>query len=269
MTAPEIATLEEFAALARIKPRYARELLLRGRLVLTDDGQVRVRESAERMRDTAVRDVLPAECTLTDFALLANVRQSYASQLKADGRLVMTDDGKRVRVAESLAQIRATTDPSKAGVAARHAEARGAAVGVPPVSPAQGACRDRDVEPDDVDDDGDEADTATPPTGRAGRAGSAYQVARALREQHMAELAGMDLAARRGELLDRDAVRAACSDAVTQFRTRLEGLATTLGPQLAPVTDEGRCTAMLAEHIGHLLEELERKFKAMTPEVGT
>lgn len=258
MTAPEIATLDEFAALARIKPRYARELMLLGRLVMTDDGQVRVRESGERMRDTSVRGVLPAESTLTDFALLANVRQSYASQLKADGRLVLTQDGKRVRVAESLERIRETADPSKAGVAARHAEARGGAAAVPPVSPAQAA----DDEPDDDDDE----DAATPPTGRAG---SAFQVARALREQHMAELAGMDVAARRGELLDRDAVRAACSEAVTQFRTRLEGLATTLGPQLAPVTDEGRCTAMLAEYFGHVLEELERKFKAMTPEVGT
>lgn len=198
---------------------------------------------------------LPETATLTDFALLCGFKQGYASQLKAAGRLVLTDDDKRVRVAASLARIRDTADPSKAGVAARHAQARGVpALPSSPTTPPPAS---------DPDDDQDEdAPLLT------GRAGSAYQDARARREQHMAELAGMDVAVRRAELLDRDAVRSACSDAVTQFRTRLEGLSTTLGPQLAPVTDEARCTAMLAEYFGHLLEELERKFKAMTPEVG-
>lgn len=252
----DLVSPEQFAALARMKPRFVRELKLRDRLVLSDDGgKVWARASTARIKATeASNGTLPAEATLSDFAVLAGFRQSYASQLKAEGRLVLTEDGKRVRVAESLATIRDTRDPSKAGVVDRHAQERGAGVNLPTAE----ADEDEDL---DEDREREGAGAAAAPGHR-----SAFHEARAKRETHMAELAAMDVAARRGELLDRDSVRAACADAVTTFRTRLEGLSTTLGPQLAPIADEGRCTAMLAEHFEHLLEELERKFKAMTPE---
>ena len=59
------------------------------------------------------------------FARLIGERSpSYITQLKGEGRLVLTDDGKRVRVQESIALIKATADPAKAGVAARHAANR-------------------------------------------------------------------------------------------------------------------------------------------------
>jgi hypothetical protein len=256
--ADDTVSLEQFAVLARLKPRFVRELKLRGRLVLTEEGdKVLVRASNARIRATEdTNGELPAESTLSDFALLAGFRQSYASQLKAEGRLVLTEDGKRVRVAESLAKIRDTRDPSKTGVVDRHAVARGSDVRLPP---------------DDLEDDDDlehERERDTPPGAAPSGHRSAFHEARAKRETHMAELAAMDVAVRRGELLDREAVRTACAEAVTTFRTRLEGLSTTLGPQLAPVTDEGRCTALLAEHFEHLLEELERKFRAMTPEAA-
>ena len=66
----------------------------------------------------------PETSTFGEFAKIARFKASYVTQLKNDNRLVLTDDGKRVRVAESLARIAATKDPSKAGVAARHAAAR-------------------------------------------------------------------------------------------------------------------------------------------------
>lgn len=255
---PDVASLAQFAVLAGLKPAYARELKLRGRLVLTDDGQVRVRESAERMHDASVADVLPELATLSDFAVLARCAQSYASQLKAEGRLVLTDDGKRVRVAESLAQIRDTQDPAKAGVTARHTEARGAALNLPP---------DTGDDDGDLDDDDDAtAEAAAKAAGSQHR--GAFHQARARRETAQAEMSEMELAQRRGELLDRADVRSACAAAVTEFRTRLESLSTTLGPQLAPVADEARCIALLAEHHEQLLEELARKFRAMAPEVS-
>src|SRR5690606_28339636 len=54
-------------------------------------------------------------------------KASYVTQLKAANRLVLTPDRRRVLVADSLRLIEDTRDPSKAGVAARHAAARGSA----------------------------------------------------------------------------------------------------------------------------------------------
>jgi hypothetical protein len=66
-------------------------------------------------------DQAGATATFARFARILECSKSYVTQLKADGRLVLTDDSQRVRVAESLERIRATADPAKAGVVARHA----------------------------------------------------------------------------------------------------------------------------------------------------
>ena len=62
--------------------------------------------------------------TFSEFAKVLRVKPRAITQLKADDRLILTEDGKRVRVEASLARIRETADPSKAAVAARHAAAR-------------------------------------------------------------------------------------------------------------------------------------------------
>src|SRR5690606_16487416 len=71
----------------------------------------------------------PETAGFREFAALAGFKPSYVTELRKVGRLVLTGDGKRVRVAESLALIEQTRDPAKAGVAARHAAARAAVSG--------------------------------------------------------------------------------------------------------------------------------------------
>lgn len=195
---------------------------------------------------------LPETATLAEFARLADRKRSYITDLKASGRLVLTQDGKRVRVAESLALIAATRDPSKAGVVARHEAARTPAEGqeAAPSIVASPAAADRD---DEAGEDGDEA------TG-------GYQYWRKRTERAKALSAERENRLRDRELLEADQVAATVSAAITTLRNRFESLPDILGPQLAAEEDEGRVRALLAETIEHALEEASRQFYQLARE---
>src|SRR5699024_2279062 len=64
---------------------------------------------------------LPDTATFAEFARIAGFKRSYITQLRKDDRLVL--EGRRVKVAESLALITDSADPAKRGVAERHAAA--------------------------------------------------------------------------------------------------------------------------------------------------
>jgi len=250
MDLPATASLAEFARLAGFKRAYVSQLQLAGRLVMADDGKsVRVAESLARIE--ATRDQPdpppPAEATFAQFAFIAGCRPSYVTQLKADGRLVLTEDGKRVRVAESIERIAATRDPSKAGVVERHAAARGDGLSIPTTEGEEGGDPEGDTE----------------------GAGEGYQYWRARNEKAKALASERENAIADGRLLDVEAVTAAVTAAVTTLRTSLESLPSTLGPELAATTDEGVARALLADAIEHALEELARQFGALArTEVG-
>lgn len=57
----------------------------------------------------------PTELSQKDFAALRGVSEPMVVKWKRKGRLVMTDDGKRVRVAESIALLESTRDPGRGG----------------------------------------------------------------------------------------------------------------------------------------------------------
>lgn len=190
----------------------------------------------------------PAVLSFAGFAELAGYRRSYITQLKRDGRLVLTDDGKAVRVRESLARIAATRDPSKDGVAARHAAARQQAAATPAPAPYE------------APPPRPSAASADP---SAAAAGSSYQNARAVRERFLALQAKLEYERAVAKLLDAGAVEAAASSAVTLLRSRLEALPDILGPQLAPITDEAQLRATLAEAIEHALDETARQFSSL------
>ncbi len=64
--------------------------------------------------------------TRTEFAALQGWSKSYVSKLGSEGRLVLTEDGKLVKVAESLARIAATTGaPERASAPAVSPQYRG------------------------------------------------------------------------------------------------------------------------------------------------
>lgn len=181
------------------------------------------------------------------FARILGERSpSYVTQLKADGRLVLTEDGKRVRVPESLALIRSTADPSKAGVVARHeAERQAPVAAAAPALPTGGGSGDADGDSD----------------AEGGARG--YQYWRERSERAKALSAERENEIAEGKLLVAADVEAVVADAVTQLRGRFESLPDILGPQLAAESDEGRARALLAEAIEHALEETSRQFATL------
>lgn len=187
----------------------------------------------------------PATAPLKTFAAILGCKPSYVTALKKAGRLVLTDDGKAVRVAESLARIEATRDPSMAGVAARHAQARGAELAAPAggaVAPAaeQGGA----VVPPKDPQDPDEPDSDESPD---------YQRWRARKERAVALREEMKLAEEAGELVRREDAAAVVASAFTTLRTTLESLPDSIAPVLAGEADETRVRALLTDEIEHAL----------------
>ncbi|GAB3305701.1 hypothetical protein GCM10027564_06590 [Luteimonas notoginsengisoli] len=191
----------------------------------------------------------PEICGLREFAALAGFKPSYITELKNAGRLVLTDDRKKVRVAESLALIDQTRDPARAGVAARHAAARAASAAQADEAAAQagGAGEGDDAPPATYSDPVEASHARRKAKAIADKAEA--DARKALRDEQL-EL---------GQLLEADQVDFAVRGAVATFRTSLENLPNTLAPELAALSDEGRIRVVLGEALEHALEELSRK----------
>lgn len=166
----------------------------------------------------------PDEMTQRAFAEHIGKRPSYITELKQAGRIVMSADGRRVMVAESLERIEATKSPDKAHVAERHAQARG--------------------------DEPAVEETA---------ADASYAESRARRENFQAKLAELEYRRQAGELVELAAVQATVADICTVLRSGLETLPDVLAPQIAPVTDESIVRARLAEEVELLLGQVEHR----------
>lgn len=244
---PQMESLAAFAIRTGYKLKYVKLLRDQGRLVMADDGkQVMVVESIARINETRDPSKLPkvdetTEETITAFAARLNNKPSYVCSLRDQGRLVMTADGKRVMVEASIALLRQTSDPSRQGVADRHAAARSE-------SPA----------PEQDDDSGEapQAPAATPEQ-------RMFHQSRAQKEHWNALAAQRDYEVSMRQLLPAAEVDGAIADAVTQLRARLETLPDILAPQLAAEPDEAKCRALLADEIEHALQELARAFGAI------
>ena len=180
--------------------------------------------------------------TARELAERLGFKPHYGNQLVKDGRFVLAPDGKRVLVAESLARYQATKDPSKQGVADRHAAARAAA--------------------DDSDDhDADSAPAYRPAQGASDAAvGNSYQQARAVKEKFLALEAKRAYEVAIGQLRDSREVEGLAATAMTELRIRLENLATTVAPMLTNQPDEAKVRALLQDQFAHALESASHHF---------
>jgi hypothetical protein len=185
---------------------------------------------------------LPETCTLREFASIAGFKPSYITRLKADDRLVLTEDGKRVRVVESLQRIKDTADPTRIGVVRRHAEHR-QAQGSGEVPPAS-----------DELHGSDEPDEAT----------STYQHWRERGERAKALAAERENDIADRKLLRADELEPAIADAFTLIRARIEALPEVLGDELAVMTDPQAVRARMREEIEQLLTETSNKLEALS-----
>lgn len=175
-----------------------------------------------------------------EFARHIGKTPGYITQQKASGRIVM--QGRMVNVEETIKLIAETSDPSKAGVADRHAQEREQKQTSQPISGPAGQVLD------DI----------------TGKAGSAYQQARAMKEKYAAMQAKIAYEKEVGILLVAHDVMLAVADGDAIIRNRLESLPDMLAPQLAAEMDEQKIRALLMDHIEHLLGELSQSFHKLT-----
>lgn len=160
--------------------------------------------------------------TRAEFARQQGWAKSYVTKLANEGRLVEDDKG-FVQVSASLLRIRDTADPSKAGVASRHAALR--APQAPPSDSAPAFA----------------GETA----GEGG--GSVYQSARAKRETFAAMKEELEYQRLAGTSCDVGLVRAAAEEAGAQLRQAHEAMIDRLVPELAATADLERIRALLVE----------------------
>jgi len=168
---------------------------------------------------------VPATETPAAFARRLGCARSYITQLKHDGRLVLSADGKVIQVAESIARIAATKDPSRAARARQPEE---------PAQPPAGQGTSTD----------DEAGT------------SDFQSARARTEHYKSLQAKADYEKSIGVLVESDAVRNATAEVGQAVRRALERIPDDLAPLLVGIEDETRIRTLLAEHVESALENL-------------
>jgi len=184
--------------------------------------------------------------SFAEFARHAGFKPSYITQLKREGRLVLTDDGKAVKAAESLARIQETRDPSKAAVAARHAAARvsAAASSEPPAPPSPPA--------DSADDE--------PDAGLQVR--HDYQAARAKREHIAAEIAELEFRKLAGELIEVSALRPVLAGAVATLCAALDRIEHDVVPVLVGL-DEEAMRVQIRDYVDTVRADLSESFAKM------
>lgn len=168
----------------------------------------------------------------SEFASAQGWSPSYVTKLGKQGRLVLDESGKLVDVAATLARLKRTEDPGKAGVKQHHAASRS----------------EKHVRHDAPADDVSPVAAADP----------RYWDNKARREGALAELAELELAKRRGELVDRARVESAAFAIGRMLRDAVLGLPTQLAPALASVTDSFEVEAQLRTALRRVFEDTAR-----------
>ncbi|MDH0120828.1 terminase small subunit [Stutzerimonas stutzeri] len=170
--------------------------------------------------------------TKAEFADSRGWSRPYVSKLSKQGRLVLTEDGKKVDVEATLALLGETADPSKAGVAERHQRERaekGVHALVTPLAPP----------------------SSMPPAG----GGDSYQKARAHREHFLALLAEDEFLKGRGELVERKAVDLAAFNTARTLRDLILGLPPKVAGELVAISDTWEMERRLTELLRSVLED--------------
>jgi hypothetical protein len=180
-----------------------------------------------------------AYLTKSEFATKQSWSPSYVTKLGKQGRLVFSPDGKRIDVAATLVILNRTTDPAKEGVRQHHALGRNDKhVGVHTRADAPS----------------DEAPASTP----AAAADPQYWSNKARREGALAELAELELAKKRGDLVDRQRVEETAFAMARMLRDTLMGLPTTLAPKVAGMTEHFEIEAAMRDEIRRVLDDFAK-----------
>ncbi len=174
--------------------------------------------------------------TKSEFATKQGWSPSYVTKLGKQGRLAFAPDGKRIDVAATIRMLSRTTDPAKEGVRQHHAAGR--------VDKNVTAHTRHDAPADDVP-----APTAADPQ---------YWNNKARREGALAEMAELELAKKRGDLVDRQRVEDAAFAIGRMLRDSVLGLPTQLAPEFAAMTDAFEIENKMRAALRRVLEDTSR-----------
>ena len=174
----------------------------------------------------------PESVSRAEFARQIGRARSWVTKLAQAGRLVLTDDGKRVRVAESLRLI-GQTEGTRSDVADRHAEARGG---------------------------------ESPHTLESARKLKAISEARRLAA--IAEKEEMERDKMAGALLAREDVDFVLKDFGATLRALLETLPDRLAPRVYPLTTLDETHAVLREEAEDILREMAETMRRRREHLG-
>lgn len=191
----------------------------------------------------------PESLAFKAFAAHLGCRPSYITELRKSGRLVLTEDGRAVRVAESLARIEATRDPARAGVVDRHAAQRGSALTAPAAPSPSPRAEEGTGAPADDDSDNNNPD---------------YQRWKARRERAAALREEMRLGEEAKDYIRRADAAAVVAAAFVMLRTALEMLPDSLAAVLAAENDEVRARVLLAEEVESILGNCAAGLRTIT-----
>lgn len=186
----------------------------------------------------------PETMTLSQFNKHMGFKGRYVYQLRDEGRLVLATDGKSVLVAQSLARIQETKDPSRAAVADRHAKQRGYEIGA--------------SEEADKSDSGADEVSASSYDFQGGKAKKEHFAA--LREEaaYHKEI---------GNLMDADEAIGAFADAGAKVAAVLDAVPATVGPMLAGL-EQAEVIRVLAEQMDIARSELSVAMSKLAAEIA-
>lgn len=169
--------------------------------------------------------------TQAEFARHINKQRSYITQLKHEGRIVMSDDGKRVLVNESINLLKETADYNRDDVTKRHAEER---------------------EKKSRGDEYDWLEDADPNK-------TTLAKGRAIEQHYKALSARMDYKASIGDLVSKDEVKNAVLDIVSTFRQSIENFPHRVAADLVG-KDVDFIRSTLRQEVYQVLTDLQKNF---------
>lgn len=223
-------TQAEFASLMGLSRPYIAKLVTNGVIHLSETGLIDPKTAIEAMKAAGESTAFADTMSLADFARYLGCKPSYITKLKQAGRLVLTEDGRRVKVTPSKERIEATRDPAKA---------------------------QNTTTPETHDE------AATNPNDPTTVTNPDYQAARAKREHYNALQAEADYRAKIRDLLEAPRVRAILADILTELRGQLESLPYTLSPALAAETSEQTVQSMLQTEIENALAAAAQRLEKL------
>lgn len=166
---------------------------------------------------------------------------SYITKLKNQGKLVLDPTGKLVDVPATFAKLKETADPTKQGVRDHHAEQR----------------LDRDVT-QHVRHDAP-FDVPEPPSGAEDPSDNEnYWKAKARREATLADLAEIELAKARGDLVELQSVRRGLTEASRLLRDMILAVPNRIAGQVVACADAAAAQRLMREELRQALEQFSR-----------